>query len=429
MVRQKKSYLDTISGDAFHVVASFLKFEVAQYVRVSKRFKHLVMRQLPFRTATFSSVNDFALFDVSQTRSVSVRFTSIPELLDLSHLTSLKLYKSGAVRQNLSNLLELKLKQTPLGNVYNWDPITLRVLKMNYQFRTNLPADELPMMPNLTSLYLKNIYTQVNLHMSRFPSLATLHVDSCTNIVVFDPNFINTNMNSVTIDFSAGCSEALLDWMLLQSSIRLVQVTSDSICQIPANVCSLNVQYSCIIDLSFVETSKLTHLDVSYTQLTTPNFGYLPFLQRLDISNNDICDFSFLERLPSLVYLDCGCTDVTNCDAFSCLVHLTDLDLSYTRIKTLAGLPTGLTRLSLRGCKDLNWRLDASKLTQLRCVNLKWTRDLDDISSLQSCESLEILKIANSEVDLKTLSSWLPRVTRVDTKFYNFRKRKRPQIK
>ncbi len=413
-------------GDAFHIVASFLAFEVAQYARVSKRFKYLVIRQLSFRTLHFECLNDFSRFDISRTRSASVSFTSIPEMIDLSHLTALKLYKSRGLERNLSNLLALDLKETSFDIFHAWNPINLRVLKINAQFNCKFPIVVLPMMPKLTSLHLKNLRTQFGMQMSHFPSLETLHIVSCSSsIVVSDTNFVNTNMTSVTIDdVSARCYENFLEWMLLQLSIRFVNIHGSTIRRILANVCSLNLEYSTIVDVPFVEMAKLTYLNVSDTRLTTPNFGHLPCLKRLEISNNDIRDLAFLKHLPSLVYLNCGSTYIVDLDAFSCLVHLEDLDLSYTPITKLVGLPNGLKRLSLRGCTKLGWRLDASKLTKLRHVNLKWTRGLGDISSLQNCDSLEKLKIAYSEVDLRTLSSWLPLGTRVDTKFYNFRKRK-----
>ncbi|CAH6863882.1 Small GTP-binding protein [Vibrio chagasii] len=129
---------------------------------------------------------------------------------------------------------------------------------------------------------------------------------------------------------------------------------------------------------------KATSLNLSHLNLRSLPFELrlLKKLQKLDLSNNKIQDFSLLESLVCLRELNIKFNFATDLDFLKNLINLNRLDISHNfiRIKSETKLPNTLTHISCVNCllKDISFISCLPNIKYLDCSYNKLS-SLDDI--------------------------------------------------
>ncbi len=183
------------------------------------------------------------------------------------------------------------------------------------------------------------------------------------------------------------------------------------LCNEKNEIVELNLRNNEITDFSFLQgLSNLTRLDLSENKITDFSFlQSLSNLTRLDLSENKITDFSFLQGLSNLTRLDLSRSQISDFSFLEKLQNLTTLDLWNNRISDISFLKglNNLTSLNL----GLNQISDISPLKDLpNLISLDLSNNqISDISLLKDLPNLTSLILYNNQFSdisfLKDLSN------------------------
>lgn len=240
------------------------------------------------------------------------------------------------------------------------------------------------MVQNLTHLVIPFNDDEIDLHgIECLTSLVSLDVSGGGGITPISQLALLPNLR--TIDHSDGYLSDLVGFE------ALTQLTS------------LNVSRNNIYDFSPLATLvDLVQLDISenynfYAQpVNNASLASLTKLESLDVNNVAITDFSFLASLPNLVALDLGSTGLT---AIPDLSEMDDLDVLGLSGNTLASFTpleglTGLSRLDLR-YTGLSSLTSIAPLTGLTHLNVAGNA-LTNITVLGALPLLSVLDISEN---------------------------------
>ncbi len=189
-----------------------------------------------------------------------------------------------------------------------------------------------------------------------------------------------------------GATELDLGWMSLEK-------VPDSIREL-TGLQSLNLSRNQISDYSFLEKlTGLQSLDLSRNQISDYSFlEKLTGLQSLDLSNNQISDYSFLENLTGLQSLDLSRNQISDYSFLEKLIGLQTLDLSNNQISDINFLEklTSLQTLDLSGnhISDISF---LEKLTDLQTLDLG-RNQITDYSFLEKLTGLHTLGLNRNQI-------------------------------
>lgn len=131
---------------------------------------------------------------------------------------------------------------------------------------------------------------------------------------------------------------------------------------------------------------------------------YTPNVTRLDISNNNISDITYLQSLPNLEYLNLNNNDVSYMSVLKYLPALNTLYATDNNISDLLPLKhlVNLTALNLSN-NSINDLLPLENLTNLVYLNLS-SNNISDITYLQNLVNLTDLILSSNPVSTFSLS-------------------------
>ncbi|MDJ0903214.1 MAG: COR domain-containing protein [Xenococcus sp. MO_188.B8] len=154
---------------------------------------------------------------------------------------------------------------------------------------------------------------------------------------------------------------------------------------------SLNLSRNEISDYSFLkELPQLQSLNLSKNQITDISFlKELPQLQSLNLSKNQIRDISFLKELPQLQSLNLSENQITDISFLKELPQLQSLNLSKNQITDISFL------------KNLN------QLQSLHLIN----NDISDVSALKGLVNLKYLNLSGNQLSDISAVQYLTNLT------------------
>ncbi|MEG4379530.1 MULTISPECIES: leucine-rich repeat domain-containing protein [unclassified Microcoleus] len=170
--------------------------------------------------------------------------------------------------------------------------------------------------------------------------------------------------------------------------------------QILSSMTMLDLSNNQITDFSFLAcltNVKAVHL--ASNQFTDISFlGWLTNLKILYLGNNQITDISFLGSLTNLTTLDLGSNKITDIRFLGWLTHLTTLHLGGNKITDISflGSLTNLTTLNL-GNNQITDISFLGSLTNLTTLNLNSKR-ITDIRFLGSLTNLTTLELDSNKI-------------------------------
>ncbi|MEG3966849.1 leucine-rich repeat domain-containing protein [Microcoleus sp. T2B6] len=178
--------------------------------------------------------------------------------------------------------------------------------------------------------------------------------------------------------------------------------------RILSSMTKLDLSDNEITDISFLGSlTNLTTLDLSDNEITDISFlGSLTNLTTLYLYSSQITDISFLGSLTNLTTLYLSSNQITDISFLGSLTNLTTLDLSHNQISDISflGSLTNLTTLNLCSNRITDISLLGS-LTNLTTLNLKGNQ-ITDISFFRSLTNLTELDLRDNEItDISFLGS------------------------
>ncbi|CAL6075473.1 Conserved_hypothetical protein [Hexamita inflata] len=191
------------------------------------------------------------------------------------------------------------------------------------------------------------------------------------------------------------------------------------------NMKKINLGSNCIDDisvlLSFTDLIYLAELNLSQNQISDiSSISKLKDLKILDLSCNNIEDISVLQSLPDLTHLYLQQTRITSYTLD--LPNLIELLLGYNKLQDKSGLQHSpkLERLNLYGTETTDLRTiphqlfglkslnignnnltDISHLSNfvdLKCLNLGYNKQLQNIEHLKFCTQLTELNVSETSI-------------------------------
>lgn len=182
-----------------------------------------------------------------------------------------------------------------------------------------------------------------------------------------------------------------------------------------SNLENLDLSYNNIDDFSFIDgLDKLKSINLSHNEITDIDFLYQSrhSIESLDLSDNKIVSLSSLKYFSAITYLDLSNNLISDIDFISELTTLKSLFLNGNKVGSftdklanlycLEELGIGYCGLSFTSIKSLNY-LDNLKYIDISDTNTK----LDDIKSYTNIESLIMKDCYLNKDDLSKLNNFV----------------------
>ncbi|MCD0475988.1 leucine-rich repeat domain-containing protein [Flavobacterium sp. EDS] len=146
------------------------------------------------------------------------------------------------------------------------------------------------------------------------------------------------------------------------------------------------------------ENLEIIGLNLSYNEiLDFSPFNNLNFLRFLNLQGNNITDISFLENLVHLTHLSLGFNSISECLVLKRFINLTSLNLSSNSISDFSSLKelVNLTSLDIEGneISDLSF---LEKLTQISDLDLSNSPNITSYKILQKLSLLTSINLSNN---------------------------------
>ncbi|GLJ33322.1 hypothetical protein SUGI_0670360 [Cryptomeria japonica] len=307
-------------------------------------------------------------------------------LTGLSDLTNLELL-------NICQCRDLEFEYLCLGGMNSLERITidrtvkvkyfelddcqhLKTVRFGYETLVKLSIRDCPKLDKLP-IFRCPIYLEM-IMIDGCGKFKYLELDGCPNLKSVSGNF---ELKDLSIN---DCPKWLPSFAALSCLEQIEIKNCEGIQEImlPTTLISLSVQ-SCRGLKRIEETddaTKLTKLYISRCpELELPNLARLKCLQRIQI---DTC-----KKLQILHVEDCKKLEILNVEGCK------KLEIKYcSKMKNIT-LPTGLNRLSVKGCRQLKRVLGSGNLTKLTLMNISKCPELERLPNLDTCEKLQILYV------------------------------------
>jgi Leucine-rich repeat (LRR) protein len=193
---------------------------------------------------------------------------------------------------------------------------------------------------------------------------------------------------------------------ILYSQIDTLSFSGWSIAKIPKkifqckNLKKLDLSGNEISDYSFLENlTNLTTLHLSFNRISDYSFlEKMTNLTTLDLSRNDISDIHFLENLTNLTTLDLNSNQISDIRFLENLTNLITLDLSGNKISDIRFLEKmiNLTSLDLSDNEISDIRF-SEKMTNLITLDLSGNK-ISDIRFLENLTNLITLDLSGNKI-------------------------------
>lgn len=194
--------------------------------------------------------------------------------------------------------------------------------------------NDLKLCPNLKSMVVKNC------HISDSSNLSYLSYLNGLSVYSSDFNMDNLKYLSNLKELSICDSNVNMSCIQGLTKLNMLSLTGDKIVGLN-NITNSSIKILSIYNNSCHDYSFLGHLN----------------LNNLSLKSVYVNDFSFLEKLESLNYLDLGLTNFKDVSYLSNLTKLDSISLSTTYIENISLLPKNITWLDISACtklKDIN---------------------------------------------------------------------------
>lgn len=337
---------------------------------------------------------------------VSCSLTSLSGLETLTELEVLDVsgnsLSSLAGIESLENLAELYAADNALTSCETAEELTGLVY---LDLSGNQISDLSPLsgLPRLSALYLRHNQVSDLSPLENISSLSALDL-TYNRITSLTALSRLVRLESLEVDGNSVSNYQLALFASAQPGCQLdVEVLTD----IPAEVTIGNESYS----------TSLTHLSLASHSLRDgdiDNLKYMVNLTELDISGNELSDFSCLSRLYNLTSLTISYNQVSDLSFLSGLIGLKTLWLSSNQITDLTPLSdlTGLENLAIGNnpLSDLTPLSNLTNLTMLAMCDCQ-VNSLEPICSLSSLVELRVSRGAYSQSALDGLKEAIPQLT------------------